>query len=117
MRPLLLAALGAATLAACRGGQDSAGPELTHPKTSGAASKVRFKDAQEAASSLMPDYVRTIPLSTFASLEGLKVGVQIRANTSSGKLMVGTITAIGKDAVTVRVESWKDAGADPSPSK
>lgn len=117
MRALLLAALCSGTLAACRAPSNSATPELASPKISGAASKIKFKDAQEAQSALMPDYVRIIPLKTFGSLAGLRVGVEITANTSSGKVMKGIVTAIGKDAVTVEIKSWAAAGAGAPPAK
>lgn len=117
MRALSLAAACAALAAACRPSPEPGAAALTHPKTSGAASKAGFKDAQEAAGALMPDQVRVIPLKTFASLEGLRVGAEVAANTSSGRVVRGVITAIGTDAVTVKVESWRDAGAAPAPAR
>ena len=69
----------------------------------------RFAGALDAEKALMPNYVRTIPLSTFAgSLDALRVGVRVQASTKGGKRFVGTVTAIGKEDVTVSVESWED---------
>jgi len=94
-----------AAFAACRRSPGAAESEPSLPQMTGAASRIHFKNAQEAERALLPSYVRTIPLSTFRGAQGLKVGVKIAATTASGKKFIGTVVAIGKDEVTVSVET------------
>jgi hypothetical protein len=100
----LALACALACLAGCGGDDRSA--ELTAPRLSGTAGKIKFDGPRQAARSLLPGFERTIPLSTFAGATGLRVGVRIEAKTEGGKTLVGTVKAIGRDAVTVDVESW-----------
>ena len=52
-----------------------------------------------------PKTFRNVPIGTFKSMDGLKVGVKVEAATASGQKFIGTVTSIGKDEVTVEVES------------
>jgi hypothetical protein len=103
-RKALLIACLLACSAGCGRKDESA--ELVAPKTSGLAKNVRFASPQEAARTLLPNFQRTIPLSTFGGAPGLSVGVKIEAQTEGGKTIVGTVKAIGKDSVVIDVESW-----------
>ena len=83
-----------------------AGSELRFPTTD--ASRVKFKDVHTAAGTLLPNYFRTIPLSTFgASAPNVRAGLKIAADTQSGKRLIGTIVEVGPTSVTVRVDSWE----------
>ncbi len=81
---------------------------LTVPEVG--ASPLQVKSPQAAESALLPAYFRTIPLSTFGgNVSGLQVGVTLAVQTESGKELVGTVVAIGKTELTMRVDSWKQA--------
>lgn len=49
--------------------------------------------------------IRRIPLSSFKSLDRLKPGIKIQATTTEGKEFIGTVLKIGKDIITVEVDS------------
>ena len=101
----LIALFCLASFAACRRSADAVDSDPFVPKRAGAASRIAFKSPQEAARALLPSYVRAIPLSTFHGAQGLQIGSRVAATTASGKKFVGTVTAIGKDEVTVSVET------------
>lgn len=98
---------GLAMFAASRLSLNPADAKLVVPQTNGLAA-VKFRDTREAAYALMPNLDRMIPISTFKGATGLQVGVRISAETTLGKRFIGTVTAIGPEQVTVRVESWED---------
>lgn len=117
LRRTLLAAAGALScgLAMFAGARFFSGrppAELVVPPAGSSA--VRIKSAHEAGAVLLPDYFRTIPLSTFGgNTQGLKVGVRLAAQTNSGKQLVGTVVAIGEKDLTMKIDSWESV-APPS---
>jgi len=107
------AACGLALLAGARLSA-SASPELTVPPS--ASTAVQIAGAQAAESALLPDYYRTIPLSSFGSgAAGLKVGVRLAVQTQSGKELTGTVVAIRTTDLVMRVESWETVAPPSSP--
>ena len=97
----------AAFIAACLGGFNACRKSNEEAKPAPAAAAANTSPAQPAAGAAQAKTVRQIPMSTFQSTAGLRVGARIQAATAGGQTFIGTITEIGKDSVTVEVESAK----------
>lgn len=109
------AACGLALLAGARLSSIGASADLIAPSVG--STGVEIAGAQAAASALLPDYFRTIPLSSFGSAAAsLTPGVRLAVQTESGKELVGTVVAIRKTDLVMRVDSWKNV-APPSPRR
>jgi hypothetical protein len=92
----------------------SASPELTVPAS--ASTAVPIAGAQAAESALLPDYYRTIPLSSFGSgAAGLKPGVRLAVQTQSGKELTGTVVVVRETDLVMRVESWETVAPPSAP--
>ena len=97
-----------ALLAGSRASRESASAELSFPQKG--VSQAKLGSPQEAAATLLPNFFRTIPLSTFGgNTAGLAIGVKLDMSTNSGKKLIGTVVGIGEKDVVVRIESWKSA--------
>ncbi|MEK7858356.1 MAG: hypothetical protein AAB320_04360 [Elusimicrobiota bacterium] len=51
-------------------------------------------------------FVKKVPLSSFGDARGLALGVQIKTKLASGRELIGTVTAVGKETVTTQA-SWE----------